>query len=68
VDFIIERNGALVPIEVKWTENPGPQDARHLRTFLQEHPKEAPRGFIVCRCPDVLEIEERVTALPWFCL
>jgi predicted AAA+ superfamily ATPase len=65
VDFIVEQRGRLTPIEVKWTENPSPHDARHLLTFLAEHPREAKRAFIVCRCRHPLEIDERVLAIPW---
>ncbi|MGH9316090.1 MAG: ATP-binding protein, partial [Thermoanaerobaculia bacterium] len=46
VDFIVARGNRLVPIEVKWTENPSPQDARHLLTFLAEHPKPAPHAYV----------------------
>jgi hypothetical protein len=59
------RAGRLVPIEVKWTERPTRNDARHLLTFLDEHPGRATRGYVVCRCPVPLEIDDRVTALPW---
>jgi hypothetical protein len=68
VDFIIERAGALTPIEVKWSERPTLQDARHLLTFLQEHPKQAPHGYVVCRCSQPLRLHDRITALPWFFL
>jgi predicted AAA+ superfamily ATPase len=68
VDFIIVHGGRLVPIEVKWTEHPSRADARHLLTFLDEHPKQAKRGYIVCRCPHPLALTDRVTALPWHCL
>ncbi|MCX6902120.1 MAG: ATP-binding protein [Verrucomicrobia bacterium] len=68
VDFIIEREGALTPIEVKWTDNPSLTDARHLLTFLGEHPQQAKRGYIVCRCQTPLHLHDKVTALPWFCL
>jgi predicted AAA+ superfamily ATPase len=68
VDFILERRRALVPVEVKWTENPSPSDARHLLTFLDEHPQRAKHGYLVCRCQTPLRIHDRVTALPWFCL
>ena len=67
VDFIIERGGALTPIEVKWTEHPALNDARHLLAFLQEKP-EARHGYVICRCPRPLHLHEQVTALPWFCL
>ena len=65
VDFIIERANRLIPIEVKWTENPALQDARHLLAFLGEHPAKGRRGYIVCRCARPLELHEKVMALPW---
>jgi uncharacterized protein len=65
VDFIIARSGRLIPIEVKWTEHPTPGDARHLLTFLDEHPKRARHGYVICRCPAPLALSDRVTALPW---
>jgi predicted AAA+ superfamily ATPase len=65
VDFIIARGGRLIPIEVKWTEHPAPGDARHLLTFLDEHPKHARHGYVVCRCTAPLALTDRVTALPW---
>ena len=68
VDFIIQREGRLTPIEVKWTENPSLSDARHLRTFLNEHPKQAKHGYILCRCPQPRRLHDKVTALPWNCL
>ena len=37
VDFIVDRGGQLTPIDVKWTDNPSPSDARHLVAFLREH-------------------------------
>lgn len=65
VDFIIARSGKLIPIEVKWTEHPTPGDARHLLRFLDEHPKRARHGFVICRCSAPLALTDRVTALPW---
>jgi hypothetical protein len=52
----------------QWSENPTVQDARHLLTFLAEHPKPAKHGYIVCRCSRPARIHDRITALPWFCL
>ena len=68
VDFIVERGGSLTPIEVKWTENPTLNDARHLLPFLQEKKKEAKHGYVICRCPRPLQLHEQITALPWLCL
>ena len=68
VDFIVEHGGRLAPIEVKWTEKPTLTDARHLLTFLREHPRKAKHGYVVCRCDRPLRLHDKVTALPWFCL
>jgi predicted AAA+ superfamily ATPase len=68
VDFIIARRGQLTPIEVKWTEHSTLAEARHLITFLKEHPQRAPRGYVICRCREALALNERITALPWYCL
>ncbi|NUN93351.1 MAG: ATP-binding protein [Verrucomicrobiae bacterium] len=66
VDFIVEREGRWSPVEVKWTENPRPSDARHLLTFLSEHPRRARHGYLICRCKTPLALTDSVTALPWF--
>ena len=68
VDFIVEHGAALTPIEVKWTENPTAGDARHLLTFLGERSKVAKHGYVICRCPRPLQLHDKITALPWFCL
>jgi len=68
VDFIVERKGTLYPIEVKWTENPTKQDARHLESFIAEHADRTPQGYILCRCRYPQRISDRVTALPWWAL
>jgi len=67
VDFIIARGGRLTPVEVKWTERPSLADARHLVSFMREHPSRARHGYLVCRCPAPLALSDRVTALPWSC-
>ena len=68
MDFVVEHGGKLSPVEVKWTERPTLSDARHLLTFLREHPKKARHAYIVCRCDRPLRLHEHVTALPWFCV
>ena len=64
VDWVVERGGAYVPVEAKWTDTPRPSDARHLNTFLGEY-QEAEHGFIVCRTPRRVKLGPRVTAIPW---
>lgn len=65
VDFVWEGRSADVPIEVKWTENPRPEDARHLETFLDTYPERARQGLLVCRTPHRQQMSARVMAIPW---
>lgn len=65
MDFIIAHRERLIPVEVKWTERPTVTDARHLNTFLDEHPKRARKGWLICRGSTPLALTDRVTALPW---
>jgi predicted AAA+ superfamily ATPase len=64
VDWIVEHEHRLLPVEVKWTETPDEADARHVRTFLAEYPR-AHAGAIVCRTPRRFTIGPRITAVPW---
>jgi predicted AAA+ superfamily ATPase len=65
VDLVWESPREDVPIEVKWSACPRPVDARHLETFLDEFPRRARRGLLVCRCPRSQRLTDRVTAIPW---
>jgi predicted AAA+ superfamily ATPase len=65
VDAVVETPNRDIPIEVKWTENPRPTDARHLELFLDSYPQRAKQGFVVCRVPRARKLTARVTALPW---
>lgn len=66
IDFIIESGERFYPIEVKWTERPTLQDARHLMAFMKMHPERTPHGYVVCRCPYPLSLTERITAIPYW--
>lgn len=68
VDFIVTLKGRVTPYEVKWTERPTLPDARHLITFLREHPRQAKHGYLVCRCPRPQQLAKNITAVPWSCL
>ena len=64
VDWVIESEQSLTPVEVKWTDTPTTRDVRHIHTFLNEYPQ-ASQGFIVCRIPRPMQLSQQVTALPW---
>lgn len=65
VDFVFEGPRADLPIEVKWTERPRPEDARHVELFLDRFGNRAKRGLVVCRCERPQQLTDRVTAIPW---
>jgi predicted AAA+ superfamily ATPase len=65
VDYVWQGPREDVPIEVKWTARPQPNDARHLETFLNEYGPRARRGLVVCRCERVERLTDRVLAVPW---
>lgn len=64
VDWVVESERSLIPVEVKWTETPSSNDARHIHTFLNEYPQ-ANQGFVVCRIPRPIQLSKQVTAIPW---
>ncbi|OGT44804.1 MAG: hypothetical protein A3F42_02505 [Gammaproteobacteria bacterium RIFCSPHIGHO2_12_FULL_37_34] len=64
VDYVLETSGRYIPIEVKWTEEPSINDARHLKKFLSEY-ENTDKGYIICRTPQAVEISENIIALPW---
>lgn len=64
VDWVVCRGDRAVPVECKWSDAPGRGDARHLETFLDDHPGN-PVGLILCRAPRRVQVTPRVLALPW---
>ncbi len=64
IDAVLDIDGKIIPIAVKWTERPSRKDARHLFQFIKEAPK-ATQGYIVCRCPRPQKIAENIMAIPW---
>jgi predicted AAA+ superfamily ATPase len=63
VDWILSYEDKIFPVEVKWTDKPTIQDARHLKTFLSDYNVET--GYIVCRCNKARKLDDQVTAIPW---
>lgn len=64
VDWVIEREGTYIPIEVKYKEAPTVRDSRHLKVFMSEY-KNADKGYVVCRTPKRFKLDKQITAVPW---
>lgn len=63
VDWILDRDGTYLPIEVKFTDRPTAKDARHLQVFMEEY--KAKRALVVCTAPRAIRLAPAVTAVPW---
>ena len=59
VDWVIQGENRWLPIEVKWGDVPTDRDAKHLRTFLTEHPL-AKEAVIVCRTPRAFKLSPTI--------
>lgn len=64
VDWVIERNRKYTPIEVKMTSHPTSSDVRHVKTFLSEY-KNCNEGYLVCMVERPVQLDDRITAMPW---
>jgi predicted AAA+ superfamily ATPase len=67
VDFVLEENQQLLPIEVKATTDVRSQEARHLRTFQEKYPN-ALRGVLLSCDSEIRILDGRVIAAPWWAI
>ncbi len=66
VDFVIEAEGKLLPIEVKATARPRLADCAHLRTFRSEYGKKARAGLLIHTGSTLEWLAPDVLAVPWW--
>ncbi|MEX2182106.1 MAG: ATP-binding protein [Gemmatimonadaceae bacterium] len=66
VDFVVEANGQLLPIEVKATTRPRLADAKHLISFREEYGNKS-RAALLLHTGSALEwLAPGVLAAPWW--
>ena len=65
VDFILEENGQLLPLEIKAGNAVGANDARHVVTFRERHAN-THRGVLLSCDPQIKEIRPGILACPWW--
>ena len=65
VDFIVEQGRRLLPVELKTANTVRDSDARHLRTFLQNHDAGV-RGILLSADSEIRELRDGVIAAPWW--
>lgn len=66
VDFVIESNRGLVPIEVKATRRPTVADAKSLRTFRAEYGSKARPGLLLHDGDHTDWLAPGILATPWW--
>ncbi len=66
VDFVVETDDGLLPIEIKASRRPGLRDTRHLRTFQAEYPGRARAGLLLHTGDNTEWLAPDVLATPWW--
>lgn len=66
VDFVIEAEGRLVPVEVKATRRPRLRDAAHLRAFRAEYGTRCRAGLLLHAGSEIGWLAPDVLAAPWW--
>lgn len=67
VDFILQENQKLLPVEIKAATNISNQDARHLVAFHSKHAN-ARSGLLLSCDPYIRSLSSGVIAAPWWAL
>jgi len=68
VDFLVQANGRLIPIEAKLSATPRPAMAKGIRSFRGDLGMQAGPGYVVHPGDARLPLGDDVTALPFACL
>jgi hypothetical protein len=65
VDFVIEHQGGLWPIEVKAGPRPGRGDLRGLQSFRDEYPDRFRGGLLLYGGGDIQWLSDGILGVPW---
>lgn len=68
VDFVIETNSRLIPIEVKSSATPRPEMAAGVAVFRKDFPRKAQPGYVIHTGDILLPLEPEITAVPFHML
>ena len=66
VDFVIEAEGSVLPIEVRATRRPRLRDAANLRAFRSEYGRTARAGLLLHSGNSLEWLTPGVLAAPWW--
>ena len=63
VDFIIQTDDEIIPIEIKYTNTPQNEHIKHLQIFMDEYG--CKRGFLIGNFKETLKLTKDIYAIPW---
>lgn len=63
VDFVIQTDDELIPIEIKYTNTPDSKHIRHLKVFMEEF--NCKQGYLIGLFKNALKLEKGIYAIPW---
>ena len=66
VDFVLETDGRLIPIEVKATPRPRQSDAKHLRAFRDEYGRQSRTALLLHTGTETEWLAPGILAAPWW--
>jgi len=66
VDFVVERDGKLLAVEVKATTRPSWDDWKHLVTFIADYRKSVVGGLLLHGGDETFQAAEGIVATPWW--
>lgn len=65
VDLVIEHDGRLIPLEVKWSEQVSKKDLRALESFFNDMGTDAPWGAVFYRGIQLLKLSKKLFLVPY---
>ncbi len=65
VDFILQEDQKVLPVEIKAVTKIRSRDTRHLRTFRELH-RNSPRGLLLSSDPQIQRLDGEIIAAPWW--
>ena len=67
IDFVVEFQGRLIPIEVKWKRALKSKDIASMDMFCKDFKDSSPWGIILYKGKDLIKIKENIFLVPFEC-
>ncbi len=65
IDFVIERSGQLIPIELKWREKVEVKSLVSMQIFLKDLKTSSPWGIVLYRGKELLKVKDNIYLVPF---